>query len=289
MSEILVATLGSEAFDTSRPYDAEIHEMMYPPFDKDYPDFRFSSISKNLDKKRFCATCSKEFCKYCIDKNAVMRDGSIGFYFPFCPKLDKIARDKIIYKNNLSMAQIKQILKKINYEYKKIKDIIINIETRLYFLHCVHNYIINNMLEDDWSIMYEGITLCQRDDFLEFYKELLKYFDNIPNLEQKYLKLLAVHKAGNQCVKCFATAGTLGIELKRKKNCMTCNVCLSKRKEDTIIMGCPICLMDFRKGIMTKTRCGNEHFMCKSCYQRMDTSTTDYGRKYTCPMCRGTL
>ena len=69
---------------------------------------------------------------------------------------------------------------------------------------------------------------------------------------------------------------------------MTCNVCLTKRKEDTIVMDCPVCMEDFKKSKMTETKCGNGHFLCNGCYEKMSGMTTDYGRKYTCPMSRNT-
>ena len=78
--------------------------------------------------------------------------------------------------------------------------------------------------EDEYYILYGAIILEQRDKYLKFYNDTIKYFDNIPNLKQKYIKLMGAHKAGNMCVKCFAVNGAKAdykditkIVLKRKK------------------------------------------------------------------------
>ena len=314
MTEIVVATLGEEAFYPTYRRLTDLERYRYN-FEASYPPFRFTkyggysayanskTASKYLEPERFCG-CQYynsildkiEFCSKCIDKNALMRNGSIWFNFPHCPKPEKVAKDKIPYNNSLSMAQIKQVLKKIDYEEKKISGIVFKIEKMLHFISLVNTYIEKEKQDDEYYILYASIILEQRDKYLEFYNDIIKYFDNIPNLKQKYMKLMSAHKAGNVCVKCFAMNGAktnykeiTEIVLKRKKNCMTCNVCLSKRKDDTIVMDCPVCMEDFKKSKMTEAKCGNGHFLCNRCYEKMSGMTTDYGRKYTCPMCRGNL
>ena len=317
MTEIVVATLGAEAFFQSYRRLTDRERYIYN-FERSYPEFRFTrpsrelwytafhrnsvSDSRYLEPERFSGCQDEqtldtvEFCSKCIDKNALMRNGSIWFNFPRCPKPEKVAKDKITYNNSLSLAQIKQVLKKIDYEEKKIKDVVFKIEKMLHFISLVNSYIEKEKQDDEYYVLYGSIILEQRDKYLEFYNDTIKYFDNIPNLKQKYMKLMGAHKAGNMCVKCFAMDGAKAdykditkIVLKRKKNCMTCNVCLTKRKEDTIVMDCPVCMEDFKKSKMTEAKCGNGHFLCKGCYEKMSEMTTDYGRKYTCPMCRGTL
>ena len=311
MTEIVVDTLGEEAFRTHIDQLRELQDSWQ--FDREFMYFRFSKTYKNtgggkrdpkdsrfLNESRFCSECistgSNNFCSKCIEYNAIMRFGKMWVEYPSCPSLEAISKRKITYDNSLSIAQIKQVLKKIEYERKFIGDIVRKIENRLHFLTLVNAYNMTQEETDTFNTHYEIILLGEREIYLEFYREILMYFDYIPTLELKYKKLMVAHKAGNKCVKCFAINGSdtdyqgiTKITLKRKKNCMTCNVCLIKKKDETNIIDCPVCLEDFKKMNMTKTRCGNGHFICKGCYKRLDEMTTDFGRKYTCPLCRGTL
>ena len=310
MTEIVVDTLGEDAFRTHIDHLREVGDSWR--FDREFLDFRFSKTYKNtrggrdkkdsrfLDKSRFCSKCEGEgcnnFCSKCIEYNAIMRFGRMWIEYPSSLSLEAVSKRKITYDNSLSIAQIKQVLKKIEYERKFIGDTVRKVENILHFLTLINAYNITLEDTDKYNTHYEIILLGERDTYLEFYRDILRYFDYIPTLELKYKKLMVAHKAGNKCVKCFAINGSdtdyqgiTKITLKRKKNCMTCNVCLLKKKEETNVMGCPVCLEDFKKMNMTEARCGNGHFICKGCYKTLDGMTTDFGRKHTCPLCRGTL
>jgi hypothetical protein len=311
MTEIVVDRLGEEAFRTQIDQRRVVRDSWQ--FDREFIHFRFSSIDKYscgikrgpkdsrfLDESRFCSNCirngSNTFCSKCIQYNAIMSFGKIWIEYPSCPSLETVNKRKITYNNNLSVAQIKQVLKKIEYERKFIGDVVRKIENVLHFLTLVNAYNVTQEENDKFNTHYEIILLSERETYLEFYTDILRYYDNIPNLEKKYKTLLASHKDGNKCVKCFAINGSstdyqgiTKITLKRKKNCLTCNVCLIKKKAETTVIDCPVCLEDFKKINMIETRCGNGHFLCNCCYKRLDEMTTDFGRKYCCPLCRGTL
>ena len=307
MAEIVVATLGEEAFRT-----VERTPRQRLRFDRDFLDFRFSTHYKNspgikrgpkdsrfLEESKFCSKCirdgSNSFCSKCIEYNAIMRFGEMWIEYPSCPSLESVCKRKITYSNSLSVAQIKQVLKKIEYELKLIGDTVRKVENILHLLTLINAYN-DTQTEDEYQVHYEILLLGQREIYLEFYNDILRYYDNIPIIEQKYKTLLTTHKDGNKCVKCFAVNGSptdyegiTKITLKRKKNCMTCNVCLLKKKEETTISSCPVCMEDFKKVNMAETRCGNSHYLCKGCYKQMNEMSTDFGRKHTCPLCRGTL
>ena len=107
--------------------------------------------------------------------------------------LESICKRKITYSNNLSVAQIKQVLKKIEYELKLIGDTVRKVENILHLLTLINAYN-DTQTEDEYQVHYEILLLGQREIYLEFYNDILRYYDNIPIIEQKYKTLLTIHR-----------------------------------------------------------------------------------------------
>ena len=222
---------------------------------------------------------------------------------------------------------VKKALEKIGYETTRVIRRIGEIEEILTLICEIYRYIILNtekFYSSDYIDYYIYCLEQYRDNYWRVCKNLNKYLNNLPDIENNYKALQESQSRKDKCSGCFKCKHELTSNLKNTKKGMLCCECekneaIKKRirakeideqrrvhrdssREQLLLdqeidklkfiikAECPICNETFREfdpKQMIQAGCGY-HSFCLTCADSWRNSClVNTGREATCPMCRG--
>lgn len=250
----------------------------YPPFKRTY----CKKKKLGYETKDVYTYCEEyEICDLCVSMYVQLDSEDFNIMYPDCPSLKKVLNNRITYNNTQKLSMIKRNINRLEVETCRTKKNIKYYQRKYDFICGIENYLKKKVTENtDMYLEFLRIIQNEKYYFNNDFEMLLKYYNSIPGIKSKYENLLNAYKSKDTCFECFSE---YGIYIKHYKNRRYCDNCLSKIKDKTLL-DCPICLTDnITKCKMMKINCGNEHYICNSCYKSLKQCS------HKCPLCRGQL
>ena len=303
-----------------------------------FPKFSIKGTRYLRDKFR-CETCYQiglhpnkntvreqtKFCDKCFEQNVTVNNLDFSINLPI--SLHDNANFGKIHYERTTKPMVKKALEKFGYETTRVIRRIGEIEEILTLICEIYRYIILNtekFYSSDYIDYYIYCLEQYRDNYWTLCKNLNKYLNNLPDIEDKYKTLQESQSRKDMCSGCFKCKHELTSKLKNTKKGMICFECekneaIRKRirakeideqrrvhrdssREQLLLdqeidklkfiikAECPICNETFREfdpKQMIQAGCGY-HSFCLTCADSWRNSClVNTGREATCPMCRG--
>jgi hypothetical protein len=265
-----------------------------------YPDSLFEeeiyNIHFNTCWKTRCKKCTeyydygisnyrtKMFCEKCIKQGAILNGEKIELTINYWCYSTKTAREKIVYNNNLSISKIKRLIQNIEIERKIYKTELINAEKQLKYLKFLETYFVNykDKIENNkYFEDYIRYITNEKEKCISIYFIYMNYYFRLPIIMENYQRLMQAHKSKTSCFDCFKKLETN--EIKKRKSKILCIDCFSEETTVHFVKECPICYEKFDSSNSYIPKCGNGHYICARCFDKLKYYTS------SCPMCRGDL
>lgn len=224
-----------------------------------------------------------QFCDNCIKIGVNMNGVNLTFK-NFWGYTRKNLVENIVYNFNSKPGVIKRIIIKCEQEIFQMKKEIRAAENQLGYFKMLEVYFVkyksivsHNRFYDDYiqNVREQKETCCK------VYSLYKNYYYKLPQIKEKYEKLLAAIKSRTTCCECFNNFKSNS--LKNHKSKKFCRKCYDKVTHKEIIRDCPVCFDSFKEDDVIETKCGGSHYLCKSCYKGVQSTSSK------CPMCRGIL
>lgn len=187
----------------------------------------------------------------------------------------ELAMQRIVYDNKLKQHMIKRQIKLVDSHDCQVKKIMDLAEKQLLFLKAIYTY----FKKHEEHSKYIDQLKIDFDRYYNHYLHIRDYYVILPTLKCQYNKLLEADTQKNQCRFCFKWNN----EIKRTKHGNQCKTCREAKSIIKVAHECPVCLEKIKINNYTKTRCGNNHIVCTSCYTKLQCYSS------CCPLCRGIL